>query len=268
MDWQSEDAAELLHTLIGKPRLGLVTGMDGTLSPITDEWAGTPPSRRCQTLLAALAERLPLVAVLSARPALDLRYLINLPSLVYLGGRGLETWEGGRRDIAPEAAAFRQALESAMSGLYGSLGSAMQVEDAGSAVLVHFAESDSEAAQVRTFVQELADQQGLRFFEGRRVFELRPPMLVDKGRALQRLVEHYALDGVVYLGNDVSDVDAFNMTHALRAQGTCFGIAVCVLSEWTATEAYEEADLTIDGFAGVEIFLDWLYRNRQVAADS
>src|SRR5574342_694478 len=102
MDWLNESASLMLTTLIGKSALGGVTGMDGTIAPVVEDPDGSPPTPRCRELLHALSQVTPLVAVLSARPAPELHVLIDLPELLYAGNRGLEMWNGGRMDFAPE----------------------------------------------------------------------------------------------------------------------------------------------------------------------
>jgi trehalose-phosphatase len=203
--------------------------------------------------------------VISARPATDLRLRVGLADLVYAGNRGLEIWRAGRVDVAPEAAAFRQALEAAVSALYAhsQLDPRLHLEDAGSAVFVHFRQG-SDVATIRPLIEDVADQQGLRVFEGRTAFELRPPMLVDKGQALWRLVEDRHLSGLIYIGDDAADLDAFRMTHSLRADGAIRqGIAVGVVAPSMPDAVREEADVLVEGIAGVEALLQWLLESRR-----
>src|SRR5438094_508383 len=64
--------------------------------------------------------------------------------------------------------------------------------------------------------EPLAAAAGLRLTEGRLVLELRPPVRGNKGTALAALVEDYALAGVVFLGDDVTDLDAIEELRRLR----------------------------------------------------
>jgi trehalose 6-phosphate phosphatase len=264
MDWLTDTTAPMLQTLIGKQKLGIVTGMDGTIAPVADDAEGNPPSARCRELLRDLSKVAEVVAVLSARPVSQLHALVDLPDVMYLGNRGLELWMGGRVDYAPEMESYRPALESAMSTLYSLIDSSVQIEDAGSALLLYLdAVTDPAALEaLRADVSQVADSKGLRLFEGQRLLEVRPPMVLDKGRAVERLVSGHDLEGVLYIGNDLGDVDAFEAVQAMRDQATCYGAAVGVQGEWTSSEV-SKADMLVQGIPGVESLLSWLLSARQ-----
>jgi len=269
MDWLNENASSMLTTLIGKSALGVVTGMDGTIAPVVEDPDGSPPTPRCRELLHALSQVTPLVAVLSARPSPDLHALVDLPELLYAGNRGLEMWNGGRMDFAPEVEASRPALEAAMSALYSMIDTRVQIEDGGSVLMVHCDTLD-DADQIdalRASVKTVAEENGLRYFEASRMLEIRPSMVLDKGRSLERLVQAHNLEAVVYIGNDMGDLEAFKTVQQMRSSGRCYGVGVAVLNDWTPTQAEERADVMVQGTAGVEELLDWLYRARRDWSD-
>lgn len=262
MEWLNETTTSLLESLVSKDRLGIVTGMDGTIAAVSSESPdGHSPSARCREVLQGLSQITPLVAILSARPASDLHVLVDLPDVIYAGNRGLETWIGGRLDFSPEVEQHRPQLESAMMALYALIDSSIQVEDAGSALMI-YCESAPDMSVLRANVKQIAEDRGLRFFEASRVMEVRPPMVLDKGRALERLINHHQLDAVIYMGNDLSDVDAFTVLRSMRDSGQCAGAAIGVLNEWTASEVSTHVDVRVNGVQGAEDLLDWLYRAR------
>ena len=90
--------------------------------------------------------------------------------------------------------------------------------------------------------------------EGRMVVELRPPLVVNKGTAVNALRESYRLRGGIYLGDDISDVDAFAVMHTRGFKG----LAVGVVDEETPHEVTGEADFTLNGVGDVEHFFTWL----------
>ena len=91
--------------------------------------------------------------------------------------------------------------------------------------------------------------------EGRLVFELGPPLDVHKGTALAHLMETYRLSGILYLGDDLTDVDAFKVLRHWREEGKVSGAAVAVANPESAPEVMEEADYWVDGVPGVEWLL-------------
>lgn len=260
MGWQIA-ADHALRTLLRQPRLGLVTDVDGTISPIVADPDAARVTPRARELLAALRSHLALVAVVSGRAADDVRARVGVPGVVTVGNHGLETWADGAVRLAPEAAAYRPALEAARDTLSDALLPGMQVEDKGATLSVHYRRAgDPEAAEAAfgPVAQAVADEHGLRLFRGRMVFELRPPLEIDKGTAFRRLVQHYALDGAMYIGDDTTDADALRAARELRAAGTCYALALGVESDDTPGSVREAADVLLPGVAGVEDFLAWL----------
>jgi trehalose 6-phosphate phosphatase len=91
--------------------------------------------------------------------------------------------------------------------------------------------------------------------EGRMVVELRPRQVgVNKGAAVKALVDKYRLMGAIYLGDDISDVDAFRATHRKGFKG----LAVGVIGEEAPHLVERKADFTLNGVGDVERFLIWL----------
>jgi len=76
------------------------------------------------------------------------------------------------------------------------------------------------------------------------VIEVRPPLAVDKGTVVRDLVREHDLRGIVYLGDDLTDVDAFRAVRELREEGKILGL--------TAGVGGAEAP---DGLAGVSDIL-------------
>lgn len=262
MNWQTT-ADDALRTFLRQPRLGLVTDVDGTISPIVADPDAAQVTPRARALLAALRPRLALVAVVSGRSAADVRERVGVPGLVAVGNHGLETWADGAVHLAPEAAAYRPALEAARDALNAALLPGMQVEDKGATLSVHYrraADPETAEAVFGPIAQAVADDQGLRLFRGRRVFELRPPLAIDKGTAFRRLVRDYALGGAVYLGDDTTDADALRAARELRAAGTCYALALGVESDDTPDSVRDASDALLPGVAGVEDFLAWLLK--------
>src|SRR5439155_2165080 len=70
--------------------------------------------------------------------------------------------------------------------------------------------SDQEAARAELEqIAERARAEGFRPRWGRKVLEIRPPLDVDKGTAVRRLLEEAGLRRALYAGDDTTDIDAF-----------------------------------------------------------
>lgn len=94
---------------------------------------------------------------------------------------------------------------------------------------------------------------------GRKVLEVRPPVTFDKGVGIARLLADEPVTAAVYVGDDRTDLDAFRGLRALVQSGLLSEVVcVAVSSEEAPEELALEADLTVDGTAGVRGLLEAL----------
>ena len=87
------------------------------------------------------------------------------------------------------------------------------------------------------------------------VFELRPTVHVDKGVVLTRLWEETRAEGIIYIGDDVTDIDAFRAIHQI---GRGVTLAVGVRSAEAPPALLKAADVLVDGVPGVRELLSAL----------
>ena len=268
--------AERLALLLSHRPLGLITDLDGTISPIAPTPRQARVDPRCRRLLKGLLGLLELVAVLSGRPAAEARRMVGLPGraiplrgspgpgglgkkgVVYIGHHGLSRWDQGREEMLPGAEPFAALAAQArreLSHLETMPG--LLLEDKAFGLSIHYRQAPSAAAARRAILAAVAASpaaQALSLHEGRRLVELRPP-LADKGKALERLAAEYGLRGAIYLGDDLTDVDAFEALKGLRQGGKVAGLAVAVASPEAPPALLDGADLTVDGVEGVAALL-------------
>jgi trehalose 6-phosphate phosphatase len=262
--WQRA-ISDMQVSVVNSPRLGLITDVDGTISRIVadpDKAVVTPGIR---ALLKRLMTHLALVAVVSGRSVADLRARLDLPGLVYVGNHGFERWRDNQIEVAPEAQAHRPALEAALEALRDQQQPGMLIEDKGATISVHYRQTTDPEAVKAAFLpiaDQIAKQHSLNLFHGRMVFELRPPVEINKGIALEQLITQYHLDAAIYMGDDTTDADAMLMARQLRQDGRCKALGLAVVSEDTPYVVRDSADLFLDDVADVEGFLAWLVKAR------
>lgn len=260
MHWTSATSM-LLKTWVEHTRIGIVSDVDGTLSDIVDRPDAATVSPRHRDLLRQLGARLPLVAFVSGRAVQDVRQMVGLPDLVYVGNHGLEWWIDGQVQVTPEAAAHRPALEAAIADLQTHVVPGMQVEDKGATLSIHYRQTANPAVTadaLRLPLEQIAARHHLVLFQGRMIYELRPPIAVNKGTAFRTLVMRSALDAALYIGDDTTDVDALRMAREMREAGTCYALGLGVTADETPAPVFEAADLLVSGVQGVAALLDWL----------
>jgi trehalose 6-phosphate phosphatase len=98
---------------------------------------------------------------------------------------------------------------------------------------------------------------GLRVEEGRMVLNLLPPLIVTKGSAVTWLVRRYALERIVYLGDDVTDAHAFRALGVLRQTLGAQTMGIGVVGPETPLSVRQLADATV---ATVQAVADLLCR--------
>jgi trehalose 6-phosphate phosphatase len=94
--------------------------------------------------------------------------------------------------------------------------------------------------------------------QGREVLELRPPVPIDKGTAVDRLVTRYQLRAVVFAGDDVTDLDAMRLLVVRRASGQVHALLIGVWSSEAPPELKQLADLLVPGVDAFAAVLDEL----------
>ena len=264
-----EKAKNKLLKAIDIPRLGLITDVDGTISPIVDVPDEARVTPRNLDLLAELQAQLTLTAVVSGRAAKDVYQRIGLPGLVYIGNHGMEQWQDGKVIVSPTAAAYRDALAVATTEIKQTLVAGMRFEDKGATLSVHYRQtSDPEqvAMKLTPSMQSIAEKHGLHLTQGRMVFEFRPPVEIDKGTAFGDLIKFHQLDAAFYIGDDTTDVAAFLTARRLHESGQCLAYGLGVEFQGTPQAVLTEADYLVQEVAGVESFLGWLLKARMTSS--
>jgi len=238
------DRPEMVAAMLAGRDPALFLDYDGTLTPIVDRPEQAVLAASVREALARLARRMP-VAVVSGRAREEVARMVGLDALYYAGSHGFEiSGPNGFRQAYPRGEKYVPAIHEAatrlgarLAGVEGAL-----VEDKTYAVAVHYRlVSHADLPAVRQAVTEvLAAHPELRRTGGKKVYELRPRLEWDKGRALDWLMRAIHLDAdrvlPVYVGDDETDEDAFA---ALAGRGV--GILVAARPRATAAR-YRLAD--------------------------
>jgi trehalose 6-phosphate phosphatase len=252
----------MLSPLLAAERLGILTDFDGTIAPLTIRPSDAAVSASARLALAALVERLPLVGVISGRALFDLRSKIDLPHLLYIGSHGLAWWYDGIDELPDAALPYTELAERAAVEL-GSLRTLpwLRFEEKGIGLAFHYRLATDPATAREAILSAIADCPVAQHFEIREgifVVELYPRLPVDKGSAVREVVRRFSLDGLLYLGDDLTDVDAMYAVTELRRSLSITVASIAVRHAEAPARVSEAADWTVDGVAGVERILEWL----------
>lgn len=256
------DGIDLDPRLLEKPAdilLGL--DFDGTLSHVVADPSRAFAHPDSVSALQVLGARLGRVAIITGRPvrqALELGGFAGLPGLdrlVICGQYGAERWDATTGEIRePERPGAIEELAAELpQWLAGHHADQARIEDKGLALAVHTRGLDPAVlAAVDQPLRDLARERGLEVEPGRQVLELRAHGS-DKGVALRTLAQESGARHVVYAGDDLGDLPAFDAVEELRAEGVA-GYLVCSASE-EQDALVERSDLVLDGPDAVAAWL-------------
>jgi trehalose 6-phosphate phosphatase len=266
-------AAALDALASARPPLLVVADFDGTLARGARDPAVAVIEPVAQRGLRALARigasrtgRVH-VAVLTGRIVSDVAIRTRVGGVEYLGDHGLEHGtlaRGGRAErlavvTDPAFEAQRHPAEILARGVAEELGSPawLFVERKGPSVAFHVRQADdvpsARAAVVAAIAtveaRERLTDHGLAHYRGRSVVDLRPAAAGGKREAVERLIAGHAPGGILVLGDELSDVDAFEAVVAARRDGPGRVVGVTAAVHGTAKaapdELLEHADLQL-----------------------
>lgn len=262
----TERTETALHNVLAERPLGLVFDIDGTLSQLVP----IPEDARLYPGVAELLEEMREqtgvhVGIMTGRGIEDGARMVAVDGLTYIGTHGLE-WSDGLPPLHPVqlvegaeefVATGKYVLDSAERDLRDVPGVIVQRKRVGGTI--HYRRSpDPEEARQRILaaVEEPAREVHMRIGEGKKVVEILAPLHVDKGQALRRFVQRFGLRGVVFAGDNRTDLYAIQEIEHLRQNGveemaTIAALAVAVQHPDTLPELLEHADIVVQGVAGM-----------------
>lgn len=192
---------------------------DGTLTPIV----ATPDLAVIADEMRDTVKRLSRrrkVSIVSGRATDDVRSKVKIDGIFYAGSHGFEIIDPqGQVTINEEAKQIRstvdeiqQKISERVAHIEGAL-----IENVKYTVSCHYRlVADERFGEFEKIVDEtLAEYPGMRKTRGKKVFELRPRIDWDKGKAVNWILNVLNFDPArqvaVYVGDDATDEDAFKV---------------------------------------------------------
>ena len=239
--------------------------IDGTLAPIVRHAGDAHVPEATRAVLIEVSRRYGVVGCVSGRRAATARSIVAIGTIAYLGNHGGELLLPGstRVQVDPELEAWtervRDFAERALTPEHHRI--RVRAEDKEAIAAFHWRGAPDEqlAEDAVREIAARAEGEGFAVHWGRKVLEVRPPVAFDKGLGISSFLRSQDVGAAVYAGDDTTDLDAFRALRALVAAGE-LSLAMCiaVASDETPPELAEEADLSVDGPAGVRGLLEAL----------
>ena len=224
---------------------GIFCDFDGCLAPIVADPNTARAVRGARAVLERLAATFQVVAVVSGRSIADLSARVRARGVRLIGLHGMEELRDGAVRALGDADAARARVERAAARIEVDLGKApgAALERKGLALAVHFRRSPDpiEAERLATpLVHEAAALEGLSVVPGRRILEVRPKDVGDKGDAIRRIIAEDSLRAGMACGDDVGDLPAFDALIGLETR-----IRVAVASPEAPPALIEVAEVVV-----------------------
>ena len=249
-----------LQTVLSQRPLGLVFDIDGTLSPM----APTSDEARLFPGVVPLLERArerAHVAIMTGRAIDDGARMVNVDGLTYIGTHGLEWCDGLPSlhpvEIVPEALQYIEPgtylLDLVERELPQLPGVYVQRKRVGGTLHYRLSRDPERSRQgILSILEESARRLNMRLREGRMMVEVLAPLAVDKGKALRHFVEHFQVQGVVFAGDDLTDLDAVLEVERLRVEKKVLaGVSVVVQHADSLPAMLEHADVVVQEVEGM-----------------
>ena len=189
----------------------IATDYDGTLAPLVSDPDAVQPHRESIVALTELAEMPQThVAVISGRALADLgQHLKDLHRAHLIGSHGSEFEAGFATPLAPESLELLKRVEDESYRIADQT-PATVVERKPAGVAFHYRNAQEEHAKmaVENLLKSLGGDSNIFVRHGKKVVEL-TVVKTDKGQALQLLRQRVGATATVFIGDDVTDEDAF-----------------------------------------------------------
>jgi trehalose 6-phosphate phosphatase len=247
------------------PGSAVLLDVDGVLAPIVQHPDDAHMPETTRRPLIEVAKRYGVVACVSGRRASDARRIVALGSIAYLGSHGSEVLQPGSitPELDGELQAWTRRVQTFSREAFGDDLRRLRVrlEDKEAIAAFHWrgVPDDQEAQAAVEAVAKAAEEAGFVAHWGKKVLEIRPPVRIDKGAGIVHLLADRDLTAGLYVGDDVTDLDAFRGLGELVERGRLgHAVRVGVRSDEGPPQLEEEADAMVEGTDGVRDLLQSL----------
>ncbi|HTY81395.1 MAG TPA: trehalose-phosphatase, partial [Dehalococcoidales bacterium] len=219
------------------PHVLLLTDYDGTLTEIVGRPQDALLPETVRQKLRALSQKEKVsVGVITGRQMAELKSLVQLDGIYYAGQHGLEIDGPGLEFIHPQAQKAKVIIAQIVKQLVQSFHDldGIIIQAKGFSVSVHYRmvkprDESLVAEKVHAITAPFVNSGAVKVYPMKKVWEIRPPIDWDKGRAALYIGDKIKKDLdlsallTIYLGDDTTDEDAFRVVR--RPEG--WGVFIC-----------------------------------------
>lgn len=232
---------------IVKPGMLCVFDLDGTLAAIVREPENVHLRRGTAQRLIELRAYAP-VAIITGRSVDDARARLGFEPDFIIGNHGIEGvpgWPARSEDYEALCRGWQTQLDTLLHDL--DVDPNIRIENKRYSLALHYRSAQHRAQaekQLAALVAQLAPSP--KMVAGKCVLNLVPPDAPDKGSALLQLMRSTGAATAIYLGDDVTDEDAFRLARSN------------ILSIRVEPSAHSAAEFSLHNRSDVATLLDTL----------
>jgi len=245
----------------------LLLDIDGTLAPI----ARTPRAAAVPAATERLLDRFAAspdthVALVTGRAAADARGMLGTKGIWIIGNHGAELRSpDGETTVESSTAEYGATMTDAAAELERVVPHfpGVFIENKRWTVSLHYRLAEPAVVPaLQSAFEDVVARRGLFMSEGKKIFEMKPPVNVNKGTAVLALsrrllagAEARGAPSIIFAGDDVTDEDAFK---ALR-EHVPGAVTIRVADDPTVPT---DAEFRVRNPGALRDFLEWLASSR------
>ncbi|MGK7394435.1 MAG: trehalose-phosphatase [Candidatus Cyclobacteriaceae bacterium M3_2C_046] len=229
LPWLNDHLEQFFQQLNGQ-HLALFLDYDGTLTPIVDNPEDAHIPSETKYALKELAD-LCTLAVVSGRDRNDVINLVGLEELIYSGSHGFDTsgpdmhmQHQGGKNCLPDFDQAEHELKEKLASIPGA-----KVERKLFALAIHYRHvADNQVDEFKQTVDQVFNKyDSFKKAGGKKIIEFKPNIDWHKGKAVLWLLDKLNLNQPevlkVYIGDDLTDEDAFSSLKDIDGMGILVG---------------------------------------------
>jgi len=183
----------------------LAFDFDGTLAPLVNAPGHAAMRASTRHLLARVSKLYPCIVITGRSKADAVGRLRDVEVCRILGNHGAEP--------SPSGKAMRRRVQQWLPVLKARLSrrQGVRIEDKGFSVAVHYRQARKRTSTRRAILSAAQSLEDVRLLGGKLVINCLVPDAPHKGLALERERLHFGCDTAIYVGDDETDEDVFQI---------------------------------------------------------
>jgi trehalose 6-phosphate phosphatase len=232
-----KNLAEVKACVVAAKRMHVMLDYDGTLTPIvTDPSMALMNNDMKRTLRRISQKPSCTLSIVSGRSLSQVRALVGIKSVYYIGNHGLEINGPNLNYVDPAAQKCRKSFDEISSRLHHLESLGARIEDKQLTLTVHYRQASPRVVPIikETVRSATRSSPNVKVSWGKKALEIRPRTDWNKGIAARWLIRRLGKGLPIYVGDDRTDEDAFSELSD--------GITILVSQRWKSSFAKYRLD--------------------------